>query len=122
MYAAGAKGDVATVLAALDPHVQWWEAENLRYADGNPSIGPEAVLAGVFLRIGQEWDGYTASPHDVLDAGETVIGYGYDSGTSTRTGQQIHAQFAHCFRVRAGKVVHFQQYTDTVQFRQAIAG
>ena len=76
----------------------------------------------MFLRISQEWDGYTASTHDVLDAGEAVIGYGYDRGTYTRTGQQIHAQFAHVFRVRAGKVGHFQQYTDTAQFRQAIAG
>jgi ketosteroid isomerase-like protein len=122
MYAAFAKGDVSAILAALDPQVQWWEAENLRYADGNPCIDPDAVFESVLMRIGREWGGYTASPHDVLDAGETVIGYGYYSGTSTRTGQQIWAQFAHFFCFRAGKVVHFQQYTDTAQFRQAVAG
>jgi ketosteroid isomerase-like protein len=122
MYAAFARGDVSTILAALDPQVQWWEAENLRYADGNPYIGPEAVLEGVFMRISQEGAGSTASPHDVLDAGETVIGYGYYSGTYTKTGLQIRAQFAHFFRFRAGKVVHFQQYTDTAQFRQAVEG
>ena len=59
MYAAFAKGDVSTVIAALDPQVQWWEAENLLYADGNPYIDPQAVLEGVFMRIGQEWEGYT---------------------------------------------------------------
>lgn len=77
MYAACAKGDVSTTLAALDPQVQWWEAENLRYADGNPCIDPDAVFESMLMRIGQEWEGYTASPQDVLDAGEIVIGYGY---------------------------------------------
>jgi uncharacterized protein len=71
----------------------------------------------VFRRIDQEWEGYTASPQEVLDAGETVVGYGYYSGTYTRTGKQIRAQFAHFFRFREGKVIHFQQYTDTAQFR-----
>jgi ketosteroid isomerase-like protein len=122
MYAAFAKGEVSTVIAALDPQVQWWEAENLLYADGNPYIGPRAVLEGVFRRIGQEWEGYTASPQEVLDAGETVIGYGYYSGTYKSNGKQIRAQFAHFFRFREGKVIHFQQYTDTAQFRQAVAG
>jgi ketosteroid isomerase-like protein len=122
MYAAFAKGDVSTVITALDPQVQWWEAENLLYADGNPYIGPRAVLEGVFMRIGQDWEGYTASPQEVLDAGETVVGYGYYSGTYKRTGKQVRAQFAHFFRLREGKVVHFQQYTDTAQFRQVVAG
>ena len=52
MYAACARGDVSTILAVLDPQVQWWEAENLLYADGNPYSGPDAVFEGVFMRIG----------------------------------------------------------------------
>lgn len=60
-------------------------------------------------------------PTDVLDAGDTAIGYGYYSGTHTQTGKQVRAQFAHFFTFRDGKIVKFQQYTDTAQFKQVVA-
>ncbi len=121
MYAAFAKGDIPTVLAAMDPQVEWWEAENFIYADGNPYVGPEAVVQGVFMRIGMEWDNFAVTPTEVLDAGDIAIGYGYYSGTYKQTGKQARAQFAHFFTFRDGKVVKFQQYTDTAQFQQVVA-
>lgn len=121
MYAAFAKGEIPVVLAALDPQVQWWEAENFIYDDGNPYVGPDAVLTGVFARIGAEWEGFAVSPNEVLDAGDTVIGRGYYSGTYRKTGKQARAQFAHFFTFRDGRIVKFQQYTDTAQFKQVVA-
>jgi uncharacterized protein len=120
MYEAFGRGDIPSVIAALDPEVEWWEAENFIYDDGNPYRGPDAVLEGVFARIGRDWDGFAVSPKEVLDAGETVIGHGYYSGTYKKNGEQVRAQFAHFFTLREGKVVKFQQYTDTAQFRRAI--
>lgn len=120
LYEAFAKGDVPTVLAALDPQVEWREAENFIYADGNPYVGPEAILTGVFMRLGTEWEGFAVSPEGVLDAGDTVIGHGYYSGTYRKTGKRVRAQFAHFFTFRDGRVVKFQQYTDTAQFREAV--
>ena len=122
MYEAFGKGDIPTVLAALDPQVEWWEAENFIYAEGNPYVGPNAVLTGVFARIGAEWEGFAVTPKEVLDAGHTTIGHGYYSGTYRKTGKQARAQFAHFFTFRDGKIVKFQQYTDTAQFRQVVSG
>lgn len=122
MYDGFAKGDIPKVLAALDPQVEWSEAENFIYAEGNPYIGPDAVLQGVFMRIGSDWEGFAVSPTDVLDAGDTAVGYGYYSGTYKATGKQARAQFAHFFTFRDGKVVKFQQYTDTAQFKEVVAG
>jgi len=121
MYAAFATGDIPAVLAALDPQVEWWEAENFIYADHNPYVGPEAVLQGVFMRIVSDWDGFAVTPTGVLDAGDIAIGHGYYSGTHKETGKHVRAQFAHFFTFRDGKIVKFQQYTDTAQFKQAIA-
>lgn len=121
MYDAFGRGDIATVLAALDPDVEWWEAENFIYADNNPYIGPQAVLQGVFARIGAEWEGFSVSPKEVLDAGDTVVGHGYYAGKFRNTGRDVRAQFAHVFTFRGGKIVRFQQYTDTAQFRAATA-
>lgn len=120
MYAAFGSGDMPAVIAALDPQVEWREAENFIYADGNPYIGPSAVLEGVFMRIGNEWEGFVVSPEEVLDAGDTVIGQGYYSGVYKKTGERVRAQFAHFFTFREEKVVKFQQYTDTAQFLRAI--
>lgn len=121
MYAAFATGDIPTVLAGLDPKVEWWEAENFIYAEGNPYVGPQSVLQGVFMRLAMEWDGFGVAPAGVLDAGDMAIGHGYYSGTYKPTGKTVRAQFAHFFTFREGKIVKFQQYTDTAQFKEAVA-
>lgn len=121
MYEAFGKGDIGGVIGALSPEVEWWEAENFIYADANPYVGPDAVLSGVFMRIGGEWDDFQVSPKEILDAGETVIGHGYYSGVYKKTGKPVRAQFAHLFTFQDGKVVKFQQYTDTAQFKEAVA-
>jgi ketosteroid isomerase-like protein len=122
MYGAFAKGDIPAVLAALDPEVEWWAAENFIYDKGKPYVGPESVLKDVFMRIGSDWDGFASSPEEVLDAGDAVISHGYYSGTYRKNGKQARAQFAHIFTLRDGKIVKFQQYTDTAQFKEVIAG
>jgi ketosteroid isomerase-like protein len=74
------------------------------------------------VRIGAEWDGFAVSPKEVLDAGDTIIGHGYYSGTYKNTGKSVRAQFAHFFTFRNEKIIKFQQYTDTAQFKEAISG
>ena len=121
MYEAFGKGDVAYVIGALDPEVEWWEAENFIYADKNPYVGPHSVLAGVFGRIMAQWEWFTVTPEEVLDAGDTVVGRGHYAGKYRQTGREVRAQFAHVFKFRDGRVVKFQQYTDTAQFKEAVA-
>ena len=62
MYEAFARGDVDAVRAALAEDVIWNEAENFPYADNNPYIGPQAVVEGVFARLGREWDYWRVVP------------------------------------------------------------
>jgi ketosteroid isomerase-like protein len=119
IYAAFAKGDVPTVLGALDPNVEWWEAENFLYADGNPYKGPQAVLTGVFMRLAGDWENFALDVKELFDAGDTVISAGYYTGTHKRTGKFVRAQFSHFFTFQDGRVVKFQQYTDTAQFKDA---
>jgi ketosteroid isomerase-like protein len=115
LYAAFKAGDVPDVLARMSPDIVWNEAENFPYADGNPYRGPEAILTGVFARLGTEWDGFAAIPAEILDAGDMVVSLGRYQGTYKATGRTLDAQFAHVFRVADGRVVTFQQYTDTLQ-------
>lgn len=114
IYQAFATGDVPAVVAALSPDIEWNEAENFPYADGNPYRGPDAILGGVFARIGGEWDGFSVVPEQFLDAGDTVIMTGRYTGTFNATGQAMNPQVAHFWTLADGKVVRFQQLVDTL--------
>jgi ketosteroid isomerase-like protein len=116
LYAAIECRDMTQVLEIWDPQVEWREAEGHPYADGNPYLGPEQILEGVFSRLGGEWEGFTAHPQEYLDAGDVVVVLGRYTGTYKETGRVLDAQIAHVYRLRDGRVVAFQQYTDTAQF------
>ena len=122
IYAAFAAGDIAGIVGRMRPDIVWNEAENFPSADGNPYIGPDAILAGVFARIGAEWEGFAAVPEEVLDAGDTVVAPGRYRGTFKATGKELDAQFVHVWRVAEGKAAAFQQYTDTLQAARVTGG
>ena len=115
IYAAFGTGDVPGVVSRMSPDIVWNEAENFPYADRNPYLGPEAILTGVFGRIGTDWEGFAPVPEEFLDAGDTVVVLGRYRGTYKATGRTLDAQFVHVWRVEDGKAVAFQQYTDTLQ-------
>ncbi len=119
LYAAFGKGDVPAVLGAFDPGIQWNEAENFLYADRNPYVGPQAVAEGVFQRIVSDVDGFTVAPEHFIDGGDTIVVEGRYRGTMKSTGTRVDAQFAHVWHLRDGKVIRFQQYTDTKQWASA---
>lgn len=119
IYAAFGRGDLAGVVARMAPDIEWNEAENFLYADGNPYRGPDAILGGVFSRLGGEWKGFAPVPEEFLDAGDAVLVLGRYTGTCKATGRSVDAQMAHLWRVRDGKAAAFQQYTDTLQFARA---
>ena len=121
IYEAFGRGDVPTALGRMDQSIEWNEAENFIYADRNPYVGPQAVLEGVFMRLGAEWEGFRATPEEWLEAGNHVVVLGTYSGTHKATGREVRAQFAHVWSVRGERVVRFQQYTDTKQFANAVA-
>jgi ketosteroid isomerase-like protein len=121
LYDAFAKGDVPTVLGAFAPDIVWNEAEGFVYADGNPYIGPQAVLDGVLIRLATEWEGVSIVPEEFIASGDTVVAQGRYRGKHKVTGRSVNAQFAHVWKLRNGQVVAFQQYTDTAQFRDAAA-
>jgi len=122
MYDAFAAGDVESVVAGMDPEIEWLQAESFPYADGNPYRGPQAVVVGVFSRLAEEWDGWSLAIENLLDAGDNVVALGRYGGTNKASGTAIDAQFVHVWWLRGGKVVRFQQYCDTRQITAAMPG
>lgn len=120
LYGAFSRGDVGAVMGALAPGIVWNEAESNAYADGNPYVGPQAVAAGVFARLGGEWDGFAVDVEEILDAGDTVVARGRYTGAFKATGKTIDAQVVHVWTIADGKLATFQQYTDTLQLARAM--
>ena len=118
LYDAFGRGDIETVLGTLAPNVEWTEAEGFPY--GGTFVGPDAVLQNVFMKLGTEWDGFAAVPHEFIADAETVIALGDYSGTFKATGKSFKAPFVHVWRFRDGKVAKFRQHTDTAVVQRAL--
>ena len=118
VYVAFAKGDIFSVLGALSSDIDWTEAEGFPY--GGTYHGPKAVLEGVFMRLGSEWNGFAAVPHEYIDAGDTIVALGKYSGTYKATGKSFEAEFAHVWKLHEGKAVRFVQYVDSLLVQRAL--
>jgi uncharacterized protein len=122
LYAAFAVGDVPKVLAGLDEKVVWNEAEGNMYADGNPYIGPQAVLNGVFARIGADYEYFNLvniELHEMLN-NQVLATLRYQAKLKNN-GATYDAQVAHFWTLKNGKAIAFQQYLDTKKVADAIA-
>jgi ketosteroid isomerase-like protein len=118
MYSAFSRGDVANVLAALAPQIVWIEAEG--FPSGGTYTTPDAVLQKVFARLASEWDAFGAAPREYVCDGQTVVAIGDYTGTFKATGKGFKAPFAHVWKLRGGRVVGFQQFTDTAVVQGAM--
>lgn len=121
LYQAFAKGDVPAVLAVMDAGIEWNEAESFPYADRNPYIGPDAVLNGVFARIGAEWEYWNLTGIQLHEmSNNQVLATLRYQAKHKATGKLIDSQTAHLWTLKAGKIVAFQQFTDTKQAAAAV--
>ena len=121
LYGAFARGDVPTVLAGMSPDIEWREAEGSPYQpSGAAWIGGDAIVENLFMRLATEWDGFTIHPERFHDAGETVVVEGRYTGTYIATGVSADQQCCHVFTFENGKLVRFQQFTDTAQLQKTM--
>lgn len=121
MYQAFAVGDITTVLAGMDPKIVWNEAESNSLADGNPYVGPDAVLNGVFQRLGDEHEYFKLEDIQLhpMDINQVLATLRYDAKVK-KTGKTYNAQVAHLWTLKDGKVIAFQQFLDTKKVDEAM--
>ena len=115
-YAAFAKGDVQAVLAGMDDGIEWFEPESIPY--GN-QVGPQAVAQNIFARVLQDFSGFSATPEEFVESGDTIVSLGRYRGKGAKTGTPIDMPFVHVWRFRGGKLSYFRTYTDTKLWMEA---
>lgn len=121
VYEAFGRGDIPSVLGAMDQNVEWREAEGNPYEpSGKAWIGPDAVMQNLFVKIGADWDFFRVQPKEFHDAGDTVVVELRYDAKHKATGKSLDAQVCHVFRVRDGKIASFQQFVDTAQLQDVM--
>ncbi|MDA2814750.1 nuclear transport factor 2 family protein [Nocardiopsis sp. RSe5-2] len=117
-YIASADGDLEALRATLAPDVEWTEMAGFPLAGTYRT--PEGVTSNVMERLGEEWDGWAAHDDTYVVDGENVVVLARYTATNKATGKDIDVRVAHHFIVRGGRIVRFEQFTDTAKVREAM--
>ncbi len=117
-YAASARQDLVAMMADVAPDARWTEMAGFPCA--GTWIGPEQIVENVFAVLGSTWTGYRLDLQELIDSGERVVGLGSYHGSFDATGKSMQARVAHVWRLRDGKIVEFEQFTDTLLVAQAM--
>lgn len=118
MYGALAHGDLDTLLASLDPAIEWTEAEGFPYA--GTYTGPQAVVENVLAPLATEWTEFNVRPSEYIDGGDKIVVLGRYAGGYKQTGKMFECDFAHVWTLRDGKAVKFYQYVDSAIVQEAL--
>ena len=117
-YRCFANGDVSGLLASFDENIEWTEAEGFPY--GGTYTGANAIVENVFMKLGDEWENFSAVPDGLLDAGDNIVALGNYSGKYKESSKSMKVPFAHVWTLRDGKILKFVQYTDTLKVSEAL--
>ncbi|WP_431095036.1 nuclear transport factor 2 family protein [Polaromonas aquatica] len=117
-YAASAQGDVDGMMAHVSPQVRWTEMAGFPCA--GTWVGPQAVIDNVFVVLGKEWIGYRFELQSLIDGGDHIVGVGTYHGSYRATGKDMQARVSHVWKLQEGKIVAFEQFTDTLLVHQAM--
>jgi len=117
-YAASDRQDIVGMMADVAPDVRWTEMAGFPCA--GTWIGPQAVIDNVFKVLGGTWENYRFVLDYLVDGGDTIVGIGTYYGSFRATGKPMQARVSHVWQLQSGKVVQFEQFTDTLLVANAM--
>ena len=117
-YASFAQGDVPAALGAFADDIQWTEPDG--YPLAGTYVGHQAVVDGVFMRLGEIGDDFAVVPEQYVADRDTVVALGHLSWKHKSTGAPASVKMAHVWTFERGKATSFEQLIDTVKVRELI--
>jgi ketosteroid isomerase-like protein len=108
-YRAMTDGDVATVLAMIDPSITIWQTEDLPWGGHYEGIDGFAAFFGKL----REAITSQVEVEQIFEAGIHVVQVGRTRGTVNATGVEFDVAEAHIWEIRNGKAVDFRSHIDT---------
>jgi uncharacterized protein len=120
-YAAFGQGNLAGILATLDPSIVW---ENP--GPNSPSYfgthrGHAAVAANVFGFLAENLQFDVFEPREFLAGADKVVVLLHMQARIKRTGERFAQDAVHVFSFGSGKVVRFQDFQNSYALAKALA-
>jgi ketosteroid isomerase-like protein len=119
LYAAFGCGDIATIIAAVTPDIEWrLNGSRSDYPLLGTWKGPQGVQA-FFDELARIQDFSEFTPREFLSSGDRVFVLGHYASTMRKNGRKAASDWVHIFTVRNGKLAAFLEFTDTAEFARA---
>ena len=116
-YAAFVRGDLAGVIAVLDPEVEM--ADPFGFSTTDAYHGHDGFLQTVQDSF-DAFEHYEIEPHEFLDAGDNVIVSVRLSGVGRGSGVAVDMPLFHVWTLRAGKAVQGRTFKTKEAALQAV--
>ena len=118
-YAAFGRGDIQTLLGYLDDDILWKPVVGA--ASHVPTAGErrgKASVAEFFKIVGETVHFQQFEPREFVAQGDKVVALGHDQA-KTPAGRDFESDFVMIFTLRNGKVVAFQEFSDSAAINAA---
>ncbi len=121
VYDAFARGDVPTVVGAMDPNIEWIEPEAPGFPFGGVRRGPQEVVDNVFALLQTYYQEIAFLPQEFVDDGDRVLVLGESRGKAKASGTPFQVSFVQVLTFRDGRWIRFQHYTNTGAIAAALS-
>ncbi|MDQ3846276.1 MAG: nuclear transport factor 2 family protein [Bacteroidota bacterium] len=105
-------GNIQAVLDKYADSIEW----HVPKMEGVPFSGThrgKQAVGQFFAKLAEEQDVVQFEPREFIAQNDKVVTLGHYIWRVKATGRQFESDFAHVFTVRDGKIIRFQEYTDT---------
>jgi uncharacterized protein len=119
-YANFRKGDIESLLDLMSDTIEW----ELPELAGVPTAGKRQGRAGVadfFSKLGETQSMVKFEPREFVAQGDKVVVLGRYTWQVKSNRGEFTSDWAHVFTLKNGKIVRFQEYTDTAAISRAYA-
>lgn len=119
LYAAFGRGDVKSILDALDPLIEWLSNGDARIIPWGGRRGGLAGAASFFEALADNLDFEAFESRVYFEDGDTVVVLGR-TRARVKSGGVFDSDWAHVFTFRNGKLLRFREFYDTKSIADAL--
>lgn len=120
LYAAFGRGDVKSILDALDPSIEWLSNGDASIIPWGGRRGGLAGAASFFEALADNLDFEAFEPREYFEDGDTVVVLGR-TRARVKSGGVFDSDWAHVCTFRNGKLLRFREFYDTKSIADALA-
>ena len=110
IYDAFQRGDISHIVGLVAPNAVWRQGKTLPW--GGDYSGPEGA-AEFFQKLDATMETVGFEARENVDHGDQVFSFGVYRGRSRATGRTASAEWMFRWKVRDGRIVSYESYTDS---------